>query len=512
MLRVFVTLCEPDTLVAANGRAKSSSMSEPSTRDPSTRDPNTQDPSVASVGIVGGGLAGLSAAVALAERGLRVELFEARRCLGGRATSFERPATGEVLDNCQHVAMGCCTNFADFCRRAGIADSFTDYDRLYFFAPDGERYDLRATKWLPAPLHLAPALLRLGYLSLRERVGIGLALRRLARTRPQETNEPSIGEWLRRTGQSEQAIRRFWEIVLVSALGESLEHASLSAARKVFVDGFLRARKSFHVQVPSVPLQELYDRVQAWLEARGTMVHLAATVSGIETRGDSGKVCLAVDGARRDFDSCVVALPWRRVGRVLPPQLQALADASTQIQSSPITSLHLWFDRQITDLPHAVFVDRVSQWIFARSAQAANAVKSGDNGDYYYQVVISASRDLATRDRAEVLEDVLNDLTSTFPNATDAQLLRWQMITEQHAVFSVRSGIDEVRPAQRTSLPNLVVAGDWTRTGWPATMEGAVRSGYLAAETVLEYCGQPSSVIVPDLQVSWLSALLGVAP
>jgi squalene-associated FAD-dependent desaturase len=460
-------------------------------------------------------LAGLAAAVALAERGLQVELFESRRRLGGRATSFECPEIGELLDHCQHVAMGCCTNFADFCRRAGIADSFTNYARLHFFGPDGKRFDFQAKSWLPAPLHLAPAFMRLGYLTRRERVGIGLAMRKLARIRlGPGTNEPSIGEWLRMNRQSEQAIRRFWEVVLVSALAESLEHAPLSAARKVFVDGFLRSRTSFHVQVPNVPLQNLYDRVQDWLQTRGSIVHLGVTVSGIETRGDSGELSVVFDDARRNFDFGVVAVPWCRVGEVLPPQLHSLAETATQIQSSPITSLHLWFDREITELPHAVFVDRLSQWIFARSSRdtgedsAARTI--GD--EHYYQVIISASRDLAKRDRADVLDDVVNDLKSTFPNVVDAKLLRWQMITEQRAVFSVRRGIDQLRPAQRTSVPNLMLAGDWTRTGWPATMEGAVRSGYMAAEAVLERCGKPASVVVPDVRVSWLSALLGVAP
>ncbi|MBP87645.1 MAG: Carotene 7,8-desaturase [Planctomycetaceae bacterium] len=468
-----------------------------------------QEAKAASVGIVGGGLAGLAAAVALAERGLQVELFESRRCLGGRATSFEDPETGELLDNCQHVAMGCCTNFADFCRRTGIDNSFTNHDRLHFFGPDGKRFDFHATNWLPVPLHLAPTFMRLSYLSIRERVGVGQTLRKLARTQfHRKTEEPSIGQWLRANRQSEQAIKRFWEVLLVSALAESLEHASLSAARKVFVDGFLRARTSFHLQVPNISLQGLYDRVQAWLEARGAIVHLGASVSSVEALQDSDQLSIAVDGTRRRFDSVVVALPWRRVGDVLPPERESVAASATQIQSSPITSLHLWFDRELTDLPHAVLVDRLSQWVFARSSRD----RRHPDDEHYYQVIISASRDLATRDRADVRDEVLDDLKTTFPAANDAKLLRWQMITEQHAVFSVRPGFDKVRPAQRTSTPNLMLAGDWTQTGWPATMEGAVRSGYMAAEAILDSRGISTPVVVPDLPVSWLSALLGMAP
>lgn len=461
------------------------------------------------VGVVGGGLAGLATAVALADRGLHVELFESRRHLGGRATSFKCPDTGELLDNCQHVAMGCCTNFADFCERAGISDAFSHHAQLHFFGPDGDRCDFQATRWLPAPLHLLPAFLRLTYLTRSERMSICSAIRRLARASfDRRSDEPSIGRWLQTDGQSEQAIRRFWEVVLVSALAESLEHASFSAARKVFVDGFLRARTSFHLHVPNAPLQDLYDRVQGWLQARGTLVHLGATVSNIEVHQEDNALTIAANDTRHVFDYVVVALPWRRIANVLPSQLQSLHDSADQIESSPITSMHLWFDRAITELPHAVLVDNLSQWVFARLRESERC--SGD--EYYYQVVISASRELATRDRDDVLDEVLGDLKSIFPSASGAELLRWQMITEQHAVFSVRHGIDEIRPAQRTCLPNLMLAGDWTRTGWPATMEGAVRSGYLAAEAVLEACGRPAWVLVPDLPVSWLSSLLGVAP
>lgn len=463
--------------------------------------------SAASVGIVGGGLAGLAAAVALAERGLQVEVFESRRQLGGRATSFKLPHSGETIDHCQHVAMGCCTNFADFCQRTDIAGSFINYDRLHFFSPAGKRHDFYGSKWLPAPLHLAPAFMRLGYLTFRDRIGVARAVRKLACSTPSD-NEPTIGAWLTSNRQSEQAIKRFWEVVLVSALAESLEHASLAAARKVFVDGFLRSRSSFHIQVPAVPLQELYDRVQAKLDAFGANVHVGATVTRIETCDESGAVALHVDGEPCEYDFVVAALPWRRLAGVLPPQLQSLTDAVKQIHSSPITSLHLWFDCAITDLPHAILVDRVSQWIFARTSQD----EGGPGDEHYYQIVMSASRELATRDREDVLHDVMEELRAVFPAANTATLVRWQMVTEQHAVFSVRRGLDEVRPTQRTGNRKVLLAGDWTQTGWPATMEGAVRSGYLAAEAVLEACGKPSPVVVSDLPVSWLSAILGLAP
>ncbi len=182
------------------------------------------------IAVVGGGLAGMAAALRLAEQGRRVELFEARQALGGRAASYRDPASGELIDHCQHVAMACCTNFHDFCARTGIAEEFDRYDTLHFFAREGQRYDLRAAAWLPAPLHLATSLLRQGYLTLSERLRTGTALLSLARG--QIPHDESVGQWLRRHGQSEAAIARFWSVVLVSALGETIDKASLLPAGK----------------------------------------------------------------------------------------------------------------------------------------------------------------------------------------------------------------------------------------------------------------------------------------
>ena len=187
------------------------------------------------VAIIGGGLAGLAAAAALADGPLRVELFEAKRHLGGRAGSFVDPATGARIDHCQHVSMGCCTNLADFCRRTGIDGDFRRDSVLHFFDPHGQRCDIAASRWLPAPLHLAPALARLTYLSVSERWRIMRAMWRLVRTRAADhESAPTMVEWLRHHGQSPRAIELFWDAVLVSALGETLDRVSVPAARKVF--------------------------------------------------------------------------------------------------------------------------------------------------------------------------------------------------------------------------------------------------------------------------------------
>jgi squalene-associated FAD-dependent desaturase len=468
-----------------------------------------RQPGAASVAVVGGGLAGLAAAVAAAAEGLQVELFEARKQLSGRAGSLRDPRTGEVLDCCQHVALGCCTNLADFCRRSGLADAFRCQRELHFIGPEGDEYCFRAAAGLPAPLHLAPALLRLGYLTPGQRWAVLRGVARLARE--QTTGENSeqgqtIGQWLRRHGQSEPMIERFWSVVLVSALGETVERAALAAAQKVFVDGFLAARQAYQLEVPQLPLgQTLHCRVGDWLRQHHVAVHLSTPLRQIEGGPERAAAVVLPDGTRRQFDFIIAAVPWQRVRSLLPETMRAVLPALEGIagmQSSPITAVHLWFDRPITSLPHAVLVGRTSQWVFNHGRQHQGACR--------YQVVISASRGLADLTREEVLGEVRRDLESIWPDARRAELRHWRVITHRSAVFSVRPGLDRLRPTQQTPIANLMLAGDWTATGWPATMESAVRSGYLAVEAILKALGEKRRLLVPDLPRSWLArALLG---
>lgn len=463
------------------------------------------------VAVVGGGLAGLAAAVALGSAGCRVELFEARRSLGGRAGSFRDPATGELVDHCQHVSMDCCTNLADFCRRTGIAPLFRRDDVLNFIGPDGRICRFCATSQLPAPLHLAPAFLRLRYLSLRDRLAIGRAIWKLMRTRSHEgpldgNNEITVGQWLERQRQSSAAIERFWSVILVSALGEELDRASLVAARKVIVDGFLATRDSYVLEIPQAPLGTLYgQRLVDWFAAHQVELRLGTPVRRLDYKG---RLTLSIaDGAPVEPDYVVLAVPWSKVAGILAPEIRSRCkwvEGLSRVESAPITGVHLWFDRPITLLPHAVLVGRLSQWVFNRGCRDEREAASG----HYYQVVISASRSLVGRDREEIVADVRAELSAIWPEAASARLLQARVVTEHGAVFSARPGFEKLRPAQQTAIPELVVAGDWTDTGWPATMEGAVRSGYLAAEAILRAAGRPQKILQPDLPRGLLARLL----
>ena len=439
----------------------------------------------AKLAIVGGGLAGLAAAVAAVERGCRVELFERSKTLGGRAASFVDAQTGELVDYCQHVAMGCCSEFLDFCRRTGIDDCFDRARTLHFIGPEGRRHDFTPSRWLPAPLHLLPGLMRLSYLSWSERWSVIRTLRKLMQNRgphpnPLPKGEGTIGAWLRREGQSDRVVERFWSVVLVSALGETVDRASLAAARKVFHDGFWASREASTLVLPRRPLVEIFhNRLGKWLTDRDVRVHLDAPVRQIEGDGRRTGELILCDGTRRAFDLMIVAVPWHGIRSLLADdllsQMPSLADVE-RIEPAAITAVHFWFDRPITRLPHAVLVGRLSQWLFA---------KPSDAGRYYYQVVISASHRLAPRTNEQWLADVRGELELVWPEARRAKLLHGRVVTLPAAVFSMTPEVERSRPPQRTPLENLCLAGDWTSTGWPATMEGAVRSGRQAVESLL---------------------------
>jgi squalene-associated FAD-dependent desaturase len=458
------------------------------------------------VAIVGGGLAGMACAAALAGRGLQVELFEARKKLGGRAGSYVDRTTGEAIDHCQHIAMGCCTNYIDFCRRTGIGDLFTRQRTLHCFGPGGRRSDFTPSQWLPAPLHLIGPLRSLLFLSLTEKLSISKCMMALIRSpRSESADSPTVLNWLKSLGQSERVIERFWKVILVSALAESLERASLAAARKVFVDGFLAHPDAADLLVPTLSLDELYhDRVRRWLLENGVQIQIETPIEAVAADQNRVVGLQILGGNARPFEIVVLAVPWTRIVKLVGESIINRIDPNnffSQIKGSPISSVHLWFDRPIMELSNAILVDRLSQWIFSRTLNS-------NSGEFYYQVVISASHDLAGRDKKSVIAAACADLSAIFPAAAEAKLLRSKIVTEDQAVFSVRPGLDAIRPTQQTPIANLILAGDWTRTGWPATMEGAVRSGYLAAEGVLKQIAQPARILVPDLPRNWITRWL----
>lgn len=459
--------------------------------------------------IVGGGLAGLAAAAALGVRGLEVMLFESRPRWGGRASSFVDQESGELIDNCQHVAMGCCTNFRHFCKLVEIDDLFRTEPRLWFVEPSGRRSQLAAAP-LPAPLHLFPSLVMLKHLSRRDKWSLALGLRALARAKRDHVRGWPFDRWLIEHRQTPGAIDRFWHVVLVSALSESLDRIDTWEARKVFVDGFLANREGWQVRMPTAPLSEIYgSRLTGWLERHGVTLRLQSGVSRLIVDGGRATGVELRTGERMDAAHVIVAVPWHIAGSLFPTDLQSHPQLQTlgELEAAPISSVHLWFDRPVMPLPHASLIGGLSQWVFNR-----NVIQGRNDGQqHYYQVVVSASRSLSAMTNDQIVETVVGELRSAWPDAAAAKLLRGRVVTEHTAVFSPLPGADERRPPQQSFVPNVQFAGDWTQTGWPATMEGAVRSGYLAAENVLRCLGRSERLLQPDLPVAWLSrVLLGI--
>jgi squalene-associated FAD-dependent desaturase len=435
---------------------------------------------LADVIVIGGGLAGLSAAAALGGSGYRVRLLEARPFLGGRATSYE--AGGETIDNCQHILLRCCVNLLDFYRRLGVEGDIAFHRAFVFLEPGGRRSVLRRG-FLPAPAHFAGSFLGLRFLNLREKLALARALRTVEReyAARQDLDRITMQQWLEEKHQPPRVIERFWRQVLVSAVNEELDRMAARHGLQVFRLGFLARADAYEMGVPAVPLARLYSS-DLWQRLGQVEITLRTPVERLKI--DAGEVtAVMAGGGELRADSYVLALPFERVTAVAPE----LGLDLTAFEHSPITGIHLWFDRPITDLPHATLLDRTIQWMFNKS------------GGRYVQVVVSASRSLVELPRAEVIALAVRELAEFFPTVREAKLEKAHVVKEIRATFSARPGLEGRRPEARTSIRNLFLAGDWTRSGWPATMEGAVRSGYLAAEALSAAAGKPVKFLLPDI-------------
>ena len=467
------------------------------------------------VAVAGGGLAGLAAACALSDAGCRVTLFERRPFLGGRASSWEHPGTGEVVDNCQHVLFRVCSNLVEFYERIGVADQIHWFDQMTFIEPGGRTSVLKSS-FLPAPLHTAPSFFAFPFLNAADKLAIARALVPLTMTRQRDTGQ-SFQHWLERHHQTPNAIARFWRPILVSALSEDLGLISISAAAQVVRES-MKSPAARQMGVPMIPLTDLYNRAGDYVRNRGGVIHLRSGVEAFSV--DENGVNMRGSGQQREgrFDYLVLALPFDALDRVLPNVAEAtpLRAQITQFENSPITGIHMWFDRQISDLDHAVLLDRTIQWMFHKSRlqpmrrekqpalataqnggtypagrgfigadgeSDANGAASPETGSYI-ELVVSASKSLIDKSRSEIVDLALAEVREFFPGARAATLVKSTVIKEVNATYSPRPGIDAHRPPAFTAWPCVFLAGDWTATGWPATMEGAVRSGYLAAEAL----------------------------
>ncbi|HEY4359505.1 MAG TPA: hydroxysqualene dehydroxylase HpnE [Bryobacteraceae bacterium] len=422
--------------------------------------------------IIGGGLAGLSAAAALGGAGYQVKILESRPFLGGRATSYE--AGGETIDNCQHILLRCCVNLQDFYKRLGVERDIRFHREFHFLEPGGRASVMNRS---------LSAFLGLKFLNFSEKIAVARGLAAILREYSKRTDLDRITmhQWLVEKRQPTRAVDRFWRQVLVSAVNEDLDRMTARSGFQVFRLSFLADAHAYEMGVPIVPLARLYSR-EAW-QKMGRVEILSRTPAGrlITENGSVRGAATAAGELHADF--YISAVPWERVASIAP-------DLDVDVRAfehSPITGIHLWFDRPITNLPHATLLDRTIQWMFNK----------GDGR--YVELVVSASRSLVEMPREKVIQLALQELAEFFPLVKEARLEKSHVVKEIRATFSPLPGLDAKRPESRTAIPNLFLAGDWTRSGWPATMEGAVRSGYLAAEAVTAAAGSPRRFLLPDI-------------
>ncbi|SPT59149.1 MULTISPECIES: hydroxysqualene dehydroxylase HpnE [Actinomadura] len=433
------------------------------------------------VAIVGGGLAGITAALALQETGARVTIYEARPRLGGATHSFTRD--GLTVDNGQHIFLKCCSAYQGLLARLDALDRVRVQDRfdVRVLTPDGAAGRLRRAK-APGPLHLLPALARYELLSPADRLRATLASLALDRLDPADPSLDGIrtGAWLARHGQRRQAREALWELFVTAALNVRLDDAALGPAAFVCRTALLGRQDAADIGVPTVPLGDLHGTIPAArIERDGGRIHLGAKVTAI----DAGPK-LVVNGSPVGADAVVVAVPHRAASALVPAEASPDRGRWDGLGSSPIVNVHVVYDRPVLREPFAAAVGSPVQWVFDRTAV------SGLTGGQYLAVSVSAADRWIDTPTAELREVYLTALERLFPAARRARVTDFFVTRERHATFRQSPGSGALRPASATRLPWLFLAGAWTDTGWPDTMEGAVRSGLTAARLVRRHLQQ----------------------
>jgi len=462
------------------------------------------------IAVIGGGLAGLAASFRLADAGYRPIVIESRKMLGGRATSVVDPRNNELIDNCQHVVLGCCTNLIDLYDRLGVLDEIEWHRTLYWTRAHGEISAMRAG-WLPAPLHLSRSFLRMKLFDASQRWSIARAMWRIIRLGPGQRHawsDRTFAEFLAWCNQPEAVVRQFWDVIVTSACNLDVHRVGAAYALQVFQQGFLEHRWSYTMGVAAVPLVSLYDTAGEVLSDTGGTVRLGTSARSIAFDGTRVTGVVTADGFV-DAAAVVSAVPFDRLAKLISPTMQ---NADTRLQSldrlqvSPILGVHLWFDGPIMTLPHLVLVDSGVQWLFNKGMTP--------DGRQHIHAVISAADEWMSLSEPQIIERVLKDLHRALPNSAGLKPIQARCIKEKRATFAATPGAEAFRPsaapehARGAAIENLFLAGDWCDTGWPATMEGAVRSGYAAAAEIGRRDGVETPGVVEDVPASFLTRWL----
>jgi len=459
--------------------------------------------------VIGGGLAGITAAIALGQAGAQVTLLEAKPRLGGATMSFTRD--GLVVDTGQHVFLRCCTAYRGLLDRLGMAAHAPLQPRFDVPVLTPSRRTRLKRNRLPAPLHMLPALARYPLLSLSERSRVSLAALAMRHLDPADpaADEIRFGDWLAAHGQDERTRRALWDLFSVSSLNVPGDDGSLSLAATVVQTALLGDAGAADIGVPALSLGELHGAAAArLLDKLGATVRLNTKAAAIEPpSGDEGfhvRLARAEDGEEViDADAVVLAVPHDAAARLVPAGAlpAATVDGWAGLGAAPIVNVHVIYDRKVMDVPFAAAVDSPVQWVFDRTRISGMHAR-GDDGQYL-AISLSAADEYVDVPAAELREQFVPALAELFPAAREATVTEFFVTRERRATFRGVPGTARLRPKAATELPGLVLAGSWTGTGWPDTMEGAVRSGLnavLALREGLEAVHQASSPADIDAQ------------
>jgi len=435
--------------------------------------------------VIGGGFAGLAASTELVSSGYSVTLIEQRSYLGGRAYSFEDRNSGLDLDNGQHLLMGCYENTFRFLKTIGTIDRLYIQDNLHvnFLDTDGDIYEFECLP-LPSPFHVVSGILRFEALKPLDRLRMMNMAWYMLFDRGGETRDYTVSKWLDRLGQGDESRRRFWNILTYAVMNEAPDLASGSLFKDVLIKAFFKNRRASRLMFPAVPLSRLYpEEGENYIRRHGGVIEKGCPVTGIVIEDDTVLGVRLRDGRVLKGDDYIAAVPYYSLRRLLPEEIIENYPSSfrgiKELSPSPILSIHLLFDRSIMDYPFAAFIDSPLHWIFNKEKIYKDSAYRG-----LFSIVISGAHLHVGWDKERIEEMALREIRKIFPEAGSAKLLYCKIIKEKFATFSPRPGIERYRPGQKTPLRNLLLAGDWTDTGLPATIEGAVISGYRCAEMI----------------------------
>ncbi len=454
---------------------------------PSPRHPVDLPPVI----IIGGGFAGLAAAVDLSEKGRQVLVLERRSFLGGRAYSFADKTTGDTVDNGQHLMMGCYHHTLAFLSKIGALDKlkFQGNPRVDFLSEAGGRASFKCPSW-PAPLHLLAGLFGLQSVGWRDRLNalrVGLELRRLDgdRAKWDKLADLTVRQWMNHLGQTEQMQHRFWDLVALATLNETPDRASADIFARVLDQAFMHTRHDSTMVISKVGLSDLYTGdARRFIEDRGGEIRLNADVERIDFSGRRVRAVILRTGERIEADAAISASTYLALNRMLPEEVATTGrffPRLSEFRSAPIVSINLWYDEPVTDLEFAGLLDSRIEWVFNKNAIAG---KPSCRDRQHLALVISGAHAVAKMSKEDLTAIAVNELNRFFPEARRQRPAHAFVVREHEATLSHTVGTARRRPPQRTEFDNFFLAGDWTDTGLPATIEGAVWSGQECARLI----------------------------